>query len=72
MASSWSEVVPVESVRSAAQRLVRVHPLRALDALQIAAAIVASEHEPASLVLVSLDDRLTEAAEREGFTVARG
>jgi hypothetical protein len=50
---------------------LRVHPLRAADALQLAAAIVASEDQPASLPFVTLDDRLGQAAQREGFTVIR-
>jgi predicted nucleic acid-binding protein len=66
---AWLEVVPTEPVRATAQRLLRVHPLRAADALQLAAAVVAAEHEAASLDLVTLDDRLAEAAEREGFRV---
>jgi uncharacterized protein len=44
-----------------------VHPLRAADALQLAAAVVAAERDPPSLEFVSLDDRLLEAASREGF-----
>ena len=67
--TSWQEVLPADAVRATAQRLLRVHPLRAADSLQLAAAIVASEHEPASLEFVSLDDRLNEAAGREGFPV---
>lgn len=43
-----------------------------LDALQLAAAIVAAEHEPASLPFVSLDERLNDAAAREGFQVLPG
>ena len=66
---SWQEVVPSEPVRSVAQRLLRVHALRAADALQLAAAIIASEREPASLAFVSLDERLNLAAQREGFPV---
>ena len=50
-----------------AQRLLRLHPLRAADALQLAAAVVASEHEPRSLDFVCLDERLAAAASREGF-----
>lgn len=65
----WQEVLPSEAVRTAAQRLLRVHVLRAADALQLAAAVVASEHEAASLPFVSLDQRLNEAATREGFPV---
>lgn len=71
MADGWQEVLPTDPVRAAAQRLLRVHPLRAADALQLAAAIIGSEHEPASLDLVCLDDRLAEAAQREGFRVVR-
>ncbi len=66
---SWEEIQPMETVREIARRLLRIHPLRAADALQLAAAWVASEHEPSSLELVCLDDRLTGVAEREGFHV---
>lgn len=69
IAAGWQEVVPSDSVRTTAQRLLRVHPLRAGDSLQLAAAIVAAEHEPATLEFVSLDDRLNVAASREGFPV---
>ena len=66
---AWQEVLPSEAVRTAAQRLLRVHALRTADALQLAAAVVASEHEPASLPFVSMDQRLNDAATREGFHV---
>jgi predicted nucleic acid-binding protein len=69
LAEGWSEVQPVEAARRAARRLLRVHTLRAADALQLAAAIVAAEGHPASLDVVTLDDRLIEAARREGFVV---
>ncbi len=71
IASGWQEVLPHDGVRSTAQRLLRVHPLRAADALQLAAAILASEHEAESLEFVSLDERLNDAAGREGFPVVR-
>ncbi len=67
----WTEVEPGQRVRQVAVRLLRVHPLRAADAVQLAAAIVASADQPASLAFVTLDDRLAHAAEREGFTVIR-
>jgi hypothetical protein len=47
----------------------RVHPLRAAAALQVAAAFVAAERRPASLEIVTLDDRLANAARKEGFAV---
>jgi len=58
-------------VRTTAIRLLRVHPLRTADALQLGAAIVAAEDHPATLPLLTLDDRLAQAAEREGFAVVR-
>jgi uncharacterized protein len=67
--SAWNEVQPLETVRRTARRLLRVHDLRAADSLQLAAAIAAAEGRSDALELVSLDDRLLEAARREGFRV---
>ncbi|MDP3910165.1 MAG: type II toxin-antitoxin system VapC family toxin [Gemmatimonadales bacterium] len=69
IASAWQEILPEGTLRAVAERLVRVHPLRSADSLQLAAAIVAAGHEPATLEFVSLDQRLNEAAAREGFVV---
>ncbi len=69
LVESWNEVQPVQAARRAARRLLRVHRLRAADALQLAAAVVAAEGHAASLEVVTLDDRLVEAARREGFVV---
>ena len=69
LADQWHEVLPTSTLRTVAERMLRVHPLRAADALQLAAAHVASERDPPSLEFVSLDDRLREAASREGFRV---
>ncbi len=66
---AWQEVQPVEPVREAARRLLRVHDLRAADSLQLAAALVVSAHRPSTLEFVCLDARLTGAAQREGFNV---
>jgi predicted nucleic acid-binding protein len=68
---SWAEVQPTDQLRERAVRLLRVHALRAADALQLAAGLVAAEGHPASLTIVSLDDRLTIVAEREGLRVIR-
>jgi predicted nucleic acid-binding protein len=67
LVGEWQEVLPTEPVRAMAQRLLRLHPLRAADSLQLAAAIIASEQDPPSLDFVSLDERLNAAAGREGF-----
>ena len=65
----WSEVTAIDVVRKHAERLVQVHPLRAADAVQLAAAFVVADQDPASLTVVTLDKRQAEAAEREGFVV---
>jgi uncharacterized protein len=69
LAENWHEVAPNERLRRTARRLVRVHDLRAADALQLAAATDAAETSPAGLPLVTLDARLADAARREGFSV---
>jgi predicted nucleic acid-binding protein len=67
-ARQWIEVPPTAAVREQACRMLRVHPLRAAEAMQLAAALVAAEFEPRSLPFITLDARLSEAAAREGFT----
>jgi uncharacterized protein len=69
LAGTWIEVDPTMPIRQAARRLVAVHPLRAADAFQLSAAIVASEGERESLPFVTLDQRLVRAAALEGFPV---
>ncbi len=66
----WVEIEPTQTVRTQAERLLRIHPLRAGDALQLAAAIIACQHEQATLPFQTADLRLAEAARREGFAVA--
>ena len=69
LAQMWHEVDPSDSVREAAVRFLRVHPLRGADALQLAAAFVAAERRPSSLEVITLDDRLATAARKEGFVL---
>jgi uncharacterized protein len=69
LAAGWHEVDPSDIVREVAARFLRVHPLRAADTLQLAAAFVAAEQRPASLEVITLDERLANAAQKEGFTV---
>jgi uncharacterized protein len=69
LAGGWHEVDPSDGVREAAVRFLRVHPLRAADALQLAAAFIAAERRPSSLEVVTLDDRLAAAARKEGFVL---
>jgi predicted nucleic acid-binding protein len=65
---AWDEIQPVDEVRRTADRLLRVHPLRAADALQLAAALLWAGDVRAE-GFVCLDDRLREAAQLEGFAV---
>lgn len=67
--ANWEEVDPHDEVRHTAARFLRVHPLRAADALQLAAAYLAAERRPQSLEMVTLDERLAAAAQKEGFVV---
>jgi predicted nucleic acid-binding protein len=64
-------VPPTEEVRRRAGRLLAVHPLRAGDALQLGAALVFAEEEQ-GVGFVCLDDRLRDAASKEGFRILPG
>lgn len=69
LAERWTEVLASGDLREFAIRLVRVHPLRAADALQLAAALVWSDGTARGRALVTLDEQLAHAARLEGFTV---
>jgi predicted nucleic acid-binding protein len=68
-ALTWVEISNAAAARLHAERIVIDHSLRAADALQLGAALVAADGDPQSIELVTLDRRLAEAAEREGFPV---
>ena len=65
----WSEITTIEVARGHAERLVQTHPLRAGDAMQLAAALIAADNDPVGLEFVTLDSNLANAADREGFSV---
>lgn len=69
LADAWNEVTPAPGVRVEAERALAVHPLRAADALQLAAALVWRDGGEGSHELVCLDQRLRDAASREGFAL---
>ena len=64
--SSWFEVQPGDAVREQALRVLRMHPLRSADALQLAAALEWAGSPPDGR-FISFDERLSAAAQREGF-----
>lgn len=72
LAQGWHEIQPHVKVRANAERLLRVHPLRAADALQLAAALEVADTTATSVELVCLDRRLAEAAAREALSVIDG
>jgi predicted nucleic acid-binding protein len=69
LAETWNEVLPHVRVRATAERLLRVHPLRAADALQLAAALEVAALGQGNNGFVCFDQRLCDAAAREGLTV---
>lgn len=69
LAQSWIEILPSEAVRSAAERLLAVHPLRAADALQLAAALQWRLADATDYEFVAFDNRLREAADKERFVL---
>ncbi len=67
--AALSSVVALEELAERALRVLDLPDLRSADALQLAAALLASRERPRDLSFVTLDARLAEAAEREGFPV---
>lgn len=59
----------IEVVKQRAIRLLRLHSLKAADALQLAAALLACSEQTEAHTFVTLDGRLQEAAKKEGFQV---
>lgn len=67
LSAHWTEVNPTTEVRARAIRLLRVHPLRAADAFQLAAALIFCREQPQHLPFLTADQRLRTAADLEGF-----
>jgi uncharacterized protein len=69
LAARWTEVDSVTRVRDAAEKLLRVHPLRAADSLQLGACVAVFGARRSDREFVVLDGRLADAAQQEGFKV---
>jgi hypothetical protein len=67
LAASCYEVVPTPQLRTLSRRLLRTHPLRAADSLQLAAALTLWESGLHELFFACSDARLCAAAEAEGL-----
>ena len=69
---TWTEVSDLAAVTARAERCLLLHPLRAADAGQLAAALLLSERLAQGIGFVTFDRRLAEAARREGLEVIGG
>jgi hypothetical protein len=69
LAEEWTEIEPSREIRHSAARILLLHPLRAADSLQLAAALIWTQGRTAGYHFTCLDQRLREAAHREGFAV---
>jgi len=68
---SWDEIQPSESVRAIAEELPDRYGVRALDAMQLAAALVWCRERPNRRSFICFDARLSSAAAAAGFAVRR-
>ena len=65
----WNEIQPSDQIRVQAEQLLRMHKLRAADALQLSAALSWCNHYPQDRIFIAADSALLAAAQIEGFTV---
>lgn len=63
------QIAAIDKVINRAIRLLQVHPLRAADACQLAACLIATQEDPARLPMICFGQRLQSAAVKEGFVV---
>jgi len=69
LSAAWHEVSPITPIRRLARRLLRTHPLRGADALQLAAALALHQEGFTDLAFACADERLSAAAEVEGLVI---
>lgn len=69
LSQAWNEIQPNERLRALAEGFLDTHPLKAADALQLAAAFVWCAGQTQDHEFVCLDHQLSTAARAEGFTL---
>lgn len=69
LSHSWREILPDDEVRELATASLDKYSLRAADSLQLAASLVWCQRQPARRNFICGDQRLADAAAREGFVV---
>jgi predicted nucleic acid-binding protein len=67
---SWREIQASPLVKQYAERILQVHPLKAQDAQQLAACLVANQDM--SIEFFTFDQRLQIAARKEGLKIEVG
>ena len=70
--TAWTEVEPSGLVREQAGRVLRLHPLRAADALQLAAALVWCQEIPFTMPLSVSTNGYGRQLDAKGFISFRG
>lgn len=70
LSGGWTEIRPDDGARHLAENLSGKHPLKAADALQLAAALRWREGDTEGAGFVCLDRTLRRAATDEGFDVS--
>ena len=69
LAGNWIEIQPSDALRELANKALWRHELKAMDAFQLAAALVWGNGRGDGLEFVTFDQRLARAAAWEGFKV---
>jgi len=65
--SNWREISPEQALRNRAELLIHRFPLKAADALQLAAALAWCSGRPKGKAFISGDAQLLDAAKQLGF-----
>lgn len=68
-ATNWYILTSGSRLEHLTLRMLRIHPLRAMDAIHLAAARLVCGDEVVSMGFFCEDARLAQAAAKEGFTV---
>ena len=66
---SWIEIQPISRVKEFAERILRLHSLKAADSFQLAAALLWAQNNPSEYDFVTFDNKLKIAAMKEGFKI---
>lgn len=69
MRRQWREIITGDKLYSIAAELPDTYGLRALDSFQLAASLVWCKEKPKGRLFICDDTRLSEAAQKVGFSI---